>query len=289
MTTSFQRVADQVAGVQRAMGDIQAVAAQVGDLKRLFSNVKARGGWGETQLRALLDDHLPPGAYETNRKLRDGSDDLVEFAIRMPARQEPRPLLAVDAKFPTEDYERLLQAAEAGDADGERTARRALDARLRAEAKSIAAKYIAPPVTVDFAILYLPTDGLYMEAARSPGLIDAVGRDYRVLIVGPTLCPALLRSIQLGHMTLTVEQNAVRIEGLLGAVRTEMARMDKVLERMGKQAGTLAGTIEDARVRTRAVDRRLRSVDALAPDTADDLLGLDAPEPLPALASGGPG
>ena len=275
MTTSFQRVADQVAGVQRAMADLQAVAVQVGDLKRLFSNVKSRGGWGEAQLRALLDDHLPEGAYETNRKLREGSDELVEFAIRMPARGEPKPLLAVDAKFPTEDYERLLTAAEDGDIDAERAARRALDTRLRNEARSIAAKYICPPVTVDFAVMYLPTDGLYMEAARSPGLIESCGREHRVLIVGPTLCPGLLRSIQLGHMTLTVEQNAKRIEELLGAVRTEMGKMDKVLERLGKQAGSLAGTIEDARTRTRAVDRKLRGVAALAPDAAQEMLGLE--------------
>ena len=189
MTTSFQRVADQVAGVQRAMADLQAVAVQVGDLKRLFSNVKSRGGWGEAQLRALLDDHLPEGAYETNRKLREGSDELVEFAIRMPARGEPKPLLAVDAKFPTEDYERLLTAAEDGDIDAERAARRALDTRLRNEARSIAAKYICPPMTVDFAVMYLPTDGLYMEAARSPGLIESCGREHRVLIVGPHTVP----------------------------------------------------------------------------------------------------
>ena len=169
MQGSFQRVIDQFGLVQKAMTDVQAVTGQIGDLKRLFSNVKARGGWGEGQLRALLVDILPEGAWHANRKLRDDSDDVVEFVLVMPSQGHPRPLLALDAKFPSEDYDRLLLASEAGNADDERSARRALEARLRAEARKIAAKYIVPPVTVDFAVMFLPTDGLYVEAARMPG------------------------------------------------------------------------------------------------------------------------
>ena len=198
MNESFNRVIDQFAAVQKAMGDVQAVTAQIGDIKRLFSNVKTRGGWGETQVRAMLDDILPPGEYETNCKVRPDSNDVVEFAVRMPMKGADRPLLPIDAKFPVEDYERLLAASDAGDADAERAATRMLERRMRDEARKIATKYINPPVTVEFAVLYLPTDALYAEVARIPGLIDEIGRECRVLVMGPALFPALLRTIHLG-------------------------------------------------------------------------------------------
>src|SRR6185437_1224132 len=169
MGESFSRVIDQFTAVQKAMGDVQAVTAQIGDIRRLFSNVKTRGGWGETQVRAMLDDILPPGAYETNRRIRPNTDEAVEFAVIMPMRGENRPLLPIDAKFPVEDYERLLAASEAGDQDAERTASKGLERRIRDEARKIATKYIVPPVTVEFAVLYLPTDALYAEVARIPG------------------------------------------------------------------------------------------------------------------------
>jgi DNA recombination protein RmuC len=276
MTTSFQRVTEQFAQVQKAMGDVQAVTAQIGDLKRLFANVKTRGGWGETQVRAMLDDILPVGAYETNWKPRGTSSETVEFAVAMPMRGAARAFLPVDAKFPVEDYERLLLACDAGDAEGERQARRALERRMREEARKIAEKYIVPPLTVDFAVMYLPTDGLYAEVARIPGLIDDLGRQSRVLVMGPTLFPALLRTIHLGHLTMTLEEKAVPIGQLLSATRTEMGKMDKVLETLGKQASTISNTIESARVRTRAVDRRLRGIEAADPLVAERLLGLDA-------------
>jgi DNA recombination protein RmuC len=276
---SFQRVIDQFTAVQKAMVDVQAVTAQIGDLRRIFANVKTRGGWGETQLQALLDDVLPPGSYRTNVKLRADTDEAVEFAITMPMRGEDRPLLAIDAKFPLEDYQRLLVAAEAGDAEGEKAARRGLEIRLRLEARSIAAKYINPPVTVEFAVLYLPTDGLFAEVARIPGLIDEIGSAYRVIVLGPSLAPALLRTIQLGFVTLALEQKAGEVRQLLGATRSEMQRMDEVLDRLGKQAGTFSTTIDRARVRTRAVGRKLREVEILAPSEADRLLELELPPP----------
>ena len=276
MTDSFARVIDQFTAVQKAMGDVQAVTAQIGDIKRLFTNVKTRGGWGETQVRAMLDDILPPGAYETNRKIRPDSDEVVEFAVIMPMRGENRPLLPIDAKFPVEDYERLLAASEAGDVEAERAATRGLDRRIRDEAKKIATKYIHPPITVEFAILYLPTDSLYTEVARIPGLIDDLGRDFRVLLMGPSLLPALLRTVHLGFVTLALEQKADQIRDLLGATRTEMLRMDKVLDRLAKQVGTLGGTIEQARTRTRAVGRKLRGVEALDHTQAEQLLELDS-------------
>lgn len=275
MQGSFQRVIDQFAQVQRAMGDVQAMTAQIGDLKRIFTNVKTRGAWGELQLRALLEDVLPAGAWHANRKLREDSDDIVEFAITMPVRGAVRPLLAIDAKFPAEDYDRLLLAAEAGDFEGERAARRRLETRLRLEAKTISGKYVNPPVTVDFAVMYLPTDGLYVEAARMPGLIETLNREHRVLVMGPSLAPALLRTIQLGMLTLSLEQKAEEIQRLLGATRTEMGRMDEVLDKLAKQAGTFSNTIDAARRRTRAVGRRLRGVEALEQGEANAMLDLE--------------
>jgi len=276
MTTSFQRVTEQFAQVQKAMGDVQAVTAQIGDLKRLFGNVKTRGGWGETQVRAMLDDILPVGAYETNWKPRANSDDAVEFAVVMPMRGEAKVYLPVDAKFPVEDYERLLLALDGGDAEAERQARRALERRVRDEAKKIALKYVAPPATVDFAVMYLPTDGLYAEIARIPGLVADLGSASRVLVMGPTLFPALLRTIHLGYLTMTLEQKSAQIGDLLEATKAEMGKMDKVLETLLKQAGAFTNTIETARVRTRAIDRKLRGINAADPIEAERLLGLTA-------------
>lgn len=275
MGESFNRVIDQFTAVQKAMGDVQAVTAQIGDIRRLFTNVKTRGGWGETQVRAMLDDILPPGAYETNKRVRPNSDEAVEFAVIMPMRGENRPVLPIDAKFPVEDYERLLAASEAGDVDAERAATKALERRIRDEARKIAAKYIVPPVTVEFAVLYLPTDALYAEVARIPGLIDDIGRECRVLLMGPSLFPALLRTIHLGFVTLALEHKADEIRDLLGATRTEMLKMDEVLERLGKQVGTVAGTIERARVRTRAVGRKLRGIEQVDAERAATLLEID--------------
>jgi DNA recombination protein RmuC len=274
MTASFARVTEQFAAVQKAMGDVQAVTAQIGDIKRLFGNVKTRGGWGETQVCAMLDDILPPGGYETNWKPRPESDEAVEFAVIMPMRGEAKVHLPIDAKFPVADYERMLAAADAGDAEAERRARGALETKVRDQAKKIADKYIAPPATVDFAVMYLPTDGLYAEVARCPGLIDDIGRNHRVLVLGPTLFPALLRTIQLGRLTLSLEQKAEEIGKLLGATRTEMEKIDGVLAKLGRQARGFSNTIDSAQRRTRAVGRVLRNVEALEADEADRLLEL---------------
>ncbi len=261
MATSFGRVLDQFAAVQKAMGEVAAVSAGIGDLKRIFANVKTRGGWGETQLRTLLDDLLPAGSYQANVAIGDGR--VVEFAVRMPG-AEPRPLLPIDAKLPLADYERLLLAAEGGDLEGERLARRALEQVLRTEGRRVASKYIAPPLTTDFAILYLPTDGLYAEAARIPGLVDELGRVHRVMLMGPGLLPGLLRTVHLGYVTLSLEQKAEQIGRLLGATRQEMVRMDEVLERLARNAGSLSRTIEDARARTRIVRHKLGSLEQQA-------------------------
>ncbi len=275
MTNSFQRVIDQFGQVQKAMTDVQAVTAQIGDLKRIFSNVKQRGTWGEMHLRALLEDMFPEGGWEANRKLREDSDEIVEFAVIMPVRGTARPLLALDAKFPVEDYDRLLLSAEAGDAEGERAARRGLENRLRHEARKIGEKYVVPPVTVDFAVMYLPTDGLYVEAARIPGLIESLNREHRVLVMGPSLAPALLRTILLGTLTLSIEQKAYDIHNLLGAVRAEMLKMDGALGKLAINADKMSRSVEAVRQRTRVLDRKLRTVTAMESEEADLLLELE--------------
>ncbi|RBM09770.1 DNA recombination protein RmuC [Novacetimonas cocois] len=278
MQTSFRRVLEQLASMQQAMGEVSAMTAQVGDLKRLFSNVKTRGGWGEAQLRAILDDVLPEGAYEANCRLSDKSREVVEFAVRMPVKASVPPVLAIDSKFPTEAYERLLQAVEDVNPDAERAARRALETTVRIEARKIAAKYILPPVTVEFAVLYLPTDGLYAEVARIPGLIDEIGRTSRVIIMGPGLMPAMLRTIHLGYVTLALEKRTDDIARLLGATRQEMLRMDGVLEKLARNASAMSSSIDEARRRTGAVTRQLRDLDtaSFAPDaSADDPVAPD--------------
>jgi DNA recombination protein RmuC len=285
MTESFARVSDQFAQVLKAMTDVQAVTTQIVDIKRLFSNVKTRGGWGEAQVRALLDDILPPGSFELNKKLSEDSAEAVEFAIRMPSEGGREVYLAVDAKFPTEDWDRLVIASEAGDMEAERTARRALEQRVRAEAAKIAGKYIRPPLTVEFAVLYLPTEGLYAEIARIPGAIEEIGRAHRVMVLGPSLLPAMLRTIQMGHVTIALGEKADMVRELLGATKAEMGKMDEVLGRLRKQVAAVGNTIDAAQVRTRAVTRKLRGVDALDGSRAAALLDIAA-EDTDALGEG---
>ncbi len=276
MTNSFARVLEQFAQVQLAMGEVQSAAAQISDIKRIFSNVKTRGGWGEAQLGALLEQILPPGAFERNFALRDGSRERVDFALRMPSREKL--WLPVDAKFPTEDYDRLLTAAESGDAEAERAAREGLAVRVRLEAKKIREKYILPPETVDFGVMYLPSDGLFAEAARIPGLIDDVRTKEKIIILGPTLLPAMLQTIHLGHITLDLEKRAGEIGKLLGATRAEMTKMDDVLGKLAANASAMSSNIEKARVRTRAMGRVLKNVELVEVETAQALLGIGADE-----------
>jgi DNA recombination protein RmuC len=276
MTASFARVLEQFAQVQLAMGEVQNAAKQIGDLKRIFSNVKTRGGWGEAQLGAMLEQILPPGAYERDFALKDGSRERVDFALRMPSRE--RVWLPVDSKFPTEDYDRLLTAVDAVDPEAERAARDGLALRVKLEARKIREKYICPPETVDFAVLYLPSDGLFAEVARIPGLLDDVRARDKVIILGPTLLPAMLQTIHLGHITLDLEQRAGEIGKLLGATRGEMVKMDQVLERLAANASAMSSNIEKARVRTRAVSRVLRNVEMVETEAGQALLGLTGDE-----------
>jgi DNA recombination protein RmuC len=272
MTSSFARVLEQFAQVQQAMGEVQSAAAQIGDLKRIFSNVKTRGGWGEAQLGAMLEQVLPPGAFEKNYAVQEGSRERVDFAVRMPSRTAL--WLAIDSKFPTEDYERLLNAAEAADLEGERLAREGIAVRVRLEAKKIREKYICPPATVEFGVMYLPSDGLFAEVARIPNLIDEIRVKEKVIILGPTLLPAMLQTIHLGHITLDLEKRAGEIGKLLGATRNEMGKMDEMLGKLAANASAMSSNIEKARIRTRAMGRVLRTVEMVEAGAAQELLGI---------------
>ncbi len=271
---SFQRVTEQFAQVQQAIGQVQSVSGQIGDLKRLFSNVKSRGGWGEAHLQALLDDVLPQGAYECNFRIGQGGE-FVEFALRMPLRGASEDVwLAIDAKFPTEDYDRLRLAGETGSAEDEAAARRALERRIREEAKRIAAKYIAPPRTVEFAVMYLPSEGLFAEIHRTPGLVETVRREHHVMIMGPGLLPALLHCIRVGHLTLALEQKAGAIGEILAAVKAEWANLGRALNVMAQRAETLGKGIREAQRRTGIVGKVLTTVDTIEVGRAEEVLGL---------------
>jgi DNA recombination protein RmuC len=275
LETTFQRVTEQFAQVQQAIGQVRDVAGQVGDLKRLFSNVKSRGGWAEEHIRALLDDILPVGAYETNLRIGDATGETVEFAVRMPVKGAISDVwLPIDAKFPTEDYSRLLSASEAGDRDAEIVARKALERRIRDEAKRISGKYICPPQTVEFAVMYLPSEGLFAEVYRTPGLVETLGRQNSVNVVGPGLLPAFLHCVRVGHLTLALEQKAGVIGEILGAVKAEWARLENSIKILARRAATLSNGISDTQRRTQAVGRTLRTVDMLDSPRAEELLGL---------------
>jgi DNA recombination protein RmuC len=259
---SFRLVSDRLEQVHRGLGEMHALATDVGDLKRVLSNVKTRGIWGEVQLSALLEQMLAPGQYAANVATVPGSPDRVEFAIRLPGREQPV-WLPVDAKFPREDWERLQQAHDRADAVAADEAGRSLESRIRTEARRIREKYLAPPHTTDFALMFLPTEGLYAEVVRRAGLVDELQRDHRVVLAGPTTLAALLNSLQMGFRTLAVEQRTSEVWAVLGAVKTEFGKFGDVLARTRQQLQTVSNSLDTAEVRSRAIVRRLRDVEEL--------------------------
>jgi len=275
---SFKLVSERLEQVHAGLGEMRTLATGVGDLKRVLGNVKTRGVLGETQLAALLDELLTIDQYATNVATRPGSAERVEFAVKLPGTGDAPVWLPIDAKFPREDYERLLDAQDRADADAASAAGNALEQRIRLEAKKIAEKYIAPPHSTDFAVLFLPTEGLYAEVLRRPGLFEAMQRDYRVVIAGPTTLSALLNSLRMGFRTLAIEQRSSEVWQVLGAVRTEFGKFGTVLDAVQKQISTVGNTLEKAGVRSRAIEKRLRTVEALDAETTQRLLGdLSAP------------
>ena len=272
---SFRLVSERLEQVHRGLGEMQGLAAGVGDLKRVLSNVKTRGTFGEVQLGGLLDQLLTTEQYATNVATVPGSSERVEYAIRLPGSGDSPVWLPIDAKFPREDYDRLLDAQERADADAAQVAGAALERRLREEARRIRSKYIAPPHTTDFALLFLPTEGLYAEAIRRPGLFESLQHEFRVSLAGPTTLSALLNSLQLGFRTLAIEKRSSEVWILLGAVKTEFGKFSTVLEKTRKKLQEASNTIDDAGVRTRAIERKLRGVESLDLTQSQQLLGTE--------------
>ena len=273
---SFKLVSDRLEAVQRGLGEMQNLATGVGDLKRVLTNVKERGTWGEYQLGAILEQTLTPEQYSRNVHVQENGE-AVEFAVKLPGKSSDpdKPVwLPIDSKFPKEDYERLVAAAEVADKEGVKQAAKALLDQVRSMAKDIHDKYIVPPATTDFGILFLPTEGLYAEVLRQPGFQDEMQQKYRVLVAGPTTLWAILSSLRIGFQTLAIERRAHDVWMVLGAVKTEFGKFGGVLAKVKKQLNTVSNSIDDTEVRTRAMERQLRNVEQLPGEEAKAVLGL---------------
>ena len=274
---SFKLVSERLDAVHKGLGEMQNLATGVGDLKNVLTNVKVRGTWAEYQLEAILEQVLTPDQFDRNVATRKDSSERVEFAIRLPGRSDdPNDCvwLPIDSKFPQEDYLRLSEAANSADAEAVALSTRELLRSITQSAKTIAEKYLNPPQTTDFAVLYLPTEGLYAEVLRQPGLVSQLQQDYRVMVSGPTTIAALLNSLRLGFRSLAIEQQASEVWQVLGAVKTEFGRFGDVLAKVKKQLATASNTIESTERRTRAMARTLREVEQLPGAESDELLEL---------------
>lgn len=274
---SFKQVAERLEQVHKGLGEMQSLAQGVGDLKHLLTNVKTRGMFGEAQLASLLEQVFVPDQYATQVATRPDSKNVVDFAIKLPGKSDNgEPLwLPIDAKFPNEDYERLLDAQGRADAAAAEAAGKALEMRIRLEAKSISEKYVEPPYTTDFAILFLPTEGLYAEVLRRPGLMEALQREHRITLAGPTTLLAMLSSLQMGFRTLALEKRSSEVWQVLGAVKTEFSKFGDVLAKVKSQTETVLKTLDSAEVRSRAMGRALKKVEALPDTQAQVFLPID--------------
>lgn len=277
---SFKLVSERLEMVHKGLGEMQNLASGVGDLKKVLTNVKTRGIWGEVQLGNLLEQVLTPEQYALNVATKPGSNDRVEFAIKIPAKDGNDSIvwLPIDAKFPMEDYERLLDAQEKGELSLVEETGKALENRIKTEAKSIHLKYIDPPFTTDFGILFLPIEGLYAEVLRRPGLCEQLQRDYKVVITGPTTLAALLNSLQMGFRTLAIEKRSSEVWNLLGAVKTEFGKFVEILERTQKKLQEASHTIETATKKSRTIERKLKTVQTIPLEESTALLATTAEE-----------
>lgn len=281
---SFTQVSQRLEQVYQSLGEMHSLAAGVGDLKRVLTNVKTRGTWGEMQLGSLLEQVLTPAQYASNVAVKPGSQERVEFAVCLPgkdAHSDQPVYLPIDSKFPQEDYARLADASETGDAQAVDAAQKALLAALRVEAKRISGKYIAPPYTTDFAVMFLPMEGLYAEIMRHSDVAEQIQREQRVVMAGPSTLMALLNSLQMGFRTLAIEQRSAEVWKLLGAVKTDFGSFAQVLQKTQEKLQQASSTIDSAFVRTRSIERKLRRVEAMDEQHAALLLGEDSGEETP--------
>jgi DNA recombination protein RmuC len=271
---SFKLVSERLEMVHKGLGEMQTLATGVGDLKKVLTNVKTRGTWGEVQLGNLLEQILAPEQYALNVVTKKGTSERVEFAIRLPGKESDEPVfLPVDSKFPQEDYHRLLDAQERADLPAIEEAAAALERRVKDEARDIFEKYVDPPHTTDFGIMFLPVEGLYAEVLRRPGLVEYLQQRYRVNVTGPTTFAALLNALQMGFRTLAIEKRSSEVWALLGAVKTEFGRFGEVLEKTKKKLQEATNTMDAASTRTRQITRKLKDVEALPALDATQLLG----------------
>ena len=277
LNESFNQVAQRLDQVHRGLGEMQTLAAGVGDLKKMLSNVKNRGTWGEVQLGTLLEQILSPGQFQKNIATSPSRpDNRVEFAVRLPGKSDELSVyLPIDAKFPLEDYQKLVDAREAGDMETATAASKALELRIRSCAKDVRDKYLEPPYTTDFAVIFLPIEGLYSEVLTRPGLADVLQNEYRVMLAGPVTLSALLNSLQMGFRTLAIERRTGEVWQLLSAVRGSFDKFALALDKTQKKLQEASNTIDDASRKGRTVKRKLAAVEELPADEAQLLLGLD--------------
>ena len=278
---SFKQVSDRLEQVYKGLGEMRTLATGVGDLKKVLTNVKTRGTWGEIRLSHILEQILTPDQYGVNVATKKNSNDRVEFAIKLPgqdADKEKIVWMPIDSKFPQEDYQRLMDAQETANKELAEKSIKNLEMRVKAEAKHIKEKYLDPPHTTDFGIMFLPVEGLYAEVLRRPGLCDTLQRDYRIVVAGPTTLAALLNSLQMGFRTLTIEKRSSEVWELLGVVKTEFGKFGDVLAKTKKKLQEASNTIDQAEVRTRAIERNLRKVQEVPATETVELIEEDQEE-----------
>ncbi len=271
---SFKMVNDSLAKVHESVGEMQVLATGVGDLKRILSNVKSRGSWGEVALGNILEEILSVDQFARNVEVRPHSSQRVEYAIKLPGDGQTPVWLPIDAKYPTEDYDRLIEATERGEMEAAEAALRGIESRVRSGAKEISAKYVAPPHSTDFAVMFLPTEGLFSEVVRRPGLVDALQRDFHVMVAGPTTLVSLLTSLRVGFRSLAIQQRSSEVWRVLSAVKTEFEKFGGILDKVHKKLDEAQKVIEDAGVRRRAMDKKLLSVEMMPEVEAAALLQL---------------
>jgi DNA recombination protein RmuC len=274
INAAFQQVSERLDEVHKGLGEMRTLATGVGDLKRVLTNVKTRGIFGEAQLEAILEQFLTPSQYERNVEVEPGTGKRVEFAVKLPGTDETPLWLPIDAKFPREDYERLLVARESNDPAAAKAAEIALGRTVQASAQEIRRKYISPGFTTDFAILFLPTEGLYAEILRQPAVVETIQQNFRVIVAGPTTLAATLQSLQMGFRTLALQKRSAEVWNLLGAVKTEFGKFGEVIDKAQKQLDTASKTLGTVSTRTRAMQRQLKQVEAMPEEAAQKLLAI---------------